>query len=244
MPVRAATHHQLPCHQPIPVSGAPIQADGRYRLLTSGIQIRLTKPFRRIVTRRKPICRHPKSGLPKTSANHKSDIGSLQCPETVSAAAPNSIVWRRQGGSNRNCDSGKSDADGFRQGVPVAWNPCRKENGRNTMGPRRLFTSKAAGPVLSGLRFKIVPQGNAMASSAIMERSARYRAGLAAGGTAMAPRPRPADAIETGIRQDSRRRGFSLALRLSAAGRKRNNAQQNAYRCLPPGGNQGCRRSR
>ena len=62
--------------------------DRRYRLLTSGIQIRLTKPFRRIVTLRKPICRHQKSGLPKTSANHKSDIGSLQCPETLSAAAP------------------------------------------------------------------------------------------------------------------------------------------------------------
>ena len=156
-----------------------------------------------------------------------------------------SIVWRRQGGSNHISRWGLSDADGFRQGVLVARNPCRKKNGRRTMDPRRLVTSKSAGPVFPGFNSRWFRKGNAMASGTNMERSARYRACSAAGGTAMMPDLRRADAIGSGTPPGSRRRGVSPALRLArGAGGKPDNAQQNAYRCLPPGGNTGCRRSR
>jgi hypothetical protein len=40
-------------------------------------------------------------------------------------------------------DGGKKDGPyGFRQGAPVAWSPCRKQYGRMTKDPRRLFASK------------------------------------------------------------------------------------------------------
>jgi hypothetical protein len=47
-----------------------------------------------------------------------------------------------------------SDADGFRQVVLVAQNPCRKENGRRTMDPRRLFNEQSSWSGFSGLQFK------------------------------------------------------------------------------------------
>ena len=130
--------------------------------------------------------------------------------------------------------------------IPVARNPSREENGRNSQisAPAQYEQSSWSG--LSGLWFKMVPQGYTMASGAIMERSADNRATMAAGGTAMALRQWPADAIVSGTTHSpgSWRRGTSLALRLAAAGGKRNNAQQNADRRLPPGGNTGCRSPR
>ncbi|CDX17307.1 hypothetical protein MPL3356_230138 [Mesorhizobium plurifarium] len=129
-------------------------------------------------------------------------------------------------------------------GVP-SWrgNRLREENGR--VCPRRLFVSKQAGPAQPGLWFKRfcwVP----MASSAIMERSASNRAIMAAGGTAIALKRRLADIQLSGMHgnTDAQRRALPRQLRLSAAGRKQNNAQQDADRRLPPGGNTRCRRSR
>ena len=237
----------LPCHRSYPVCSAPPTAHWQYRPLTSGIRIRLTKPFRSLIPRGKTALGAPllKSGLPKTSANHKSDGGSLQCQEPVSAAASkySKATTRRLQSDSR--DSGRHDADGFRQGVLVALNPCREENGRKTMDPRRLVTSKSAGPVMPGFNLKWFREGYAMISGENMERSARYRADLAAGGTAMTLERRRADTIGSGTPPGSRRRGNSLALQLArAAGGKTTNAQQDAYRCLPPGGNKGCRRTR
>jgi hypothetical protein len=93
---------------------------------------------------------------------------------------------------------------------------------------------------------QMVPQGYAMASGAIMERSAGYRAGSAAGGTAMASRQRPADVNMSGMRRftDLGRLVSPPPAPLAASGGKRNNAQQDANRRLPPGGNTGCRCSR
>ncbi|WP_292274642.1 hypothetical protein, partial [Mesorhizobium sp.] len=74
--------------------------------------------------------------------------------------------------------------------LPWRGNRLRDENGRDL--PRRLCASKQAGPAKPGLWFKRfcwVP----MASSAIMERSASNRAIVAAGGTAIALKLRPAD---------------------------------------------------
>ncbi|WP_210213515.1 hypothetical protein, partial [Mesorhizobium sp. M4A.F.Ca.ET.090.04.2.1] len=70
-----------------------------------------------------------------------------------------------------------------------------------------------------------------MASSAIMERSAANRAIVAAGGTAMALKRRPADVQLSGIHVPGpKQRALPRKLRLAAAGRKRNNAQQDADR--------------
>ena len=52
------------------------------------------------------------------------------------------------------CDGGNVGPCGFRRGAPVARSPRRKQYGRNTKDPRRLFASKSAGPVRTGLRFK------------------------------------------------------------------------------------------
>ena len=75
-------------------------------------------------------------------------------PGFLSAAAPkvqSSDVRRLQ---SQPAMVAKSGPCGFRQGAPVARSPCRKQYGRNTKDPRRLFASKSAGPVRSGLRFK------------------------------------------------------------------------------------------
>jgi len=102
---------------------------------------------------RKRICRRHKSGLPKTSSNHKSDTGPPQCPDP-SAATPKGFSRRRKADPIATCDGGKVGPCGFRQGAPVARSPCRKQYGRKTKDPRRLFASKSAGPACSGLRFK------------------------------------------------------------------------------------------
>jgi hypothetical protein len=119
----------------------------------------------------------------------------------------------------------------------------------NTAGRRRFRAGSSRANQLVRQAPGLGSKGSARQgmASAIMERSARHRAGSAAGGTAMALRqadnqPR-ADAI-SGIPSGARRRSFSLPLRSAAAGGKRYNAQQNAYRRLPPGGNAGCRSSR
>lgn len=119
----------------------------------------------------------------------------------------------------------------------------------NTAGKRRIRAGSSRANQLVRQDPGLGSKGSARQgmASVIMERSARHRAGSAAGGTAIALRqvhvqPR-ADAI-SGIPSGARRRNFSPSLRSAAAGGKRYNAQQDAYRCLPPGGNQGCRRTR
>ena len=147
-------------------------------------------------------------------------------------------------GFNRTCDKAEGDRDGFRRGVCGNVNPDVEENGRNDNSAPALY-EQTAGPVFRAL-VQMVPQGYAMASGAIMERSAGYRAGSAAGGTAMASRQRPADANMSGMQRltGSERRISPLPGSLAASGGKRNNAQQDANRRLPPGGNTGRRCSR
>ncbi|CDX38429.1 hypothetical protein MPLA_230007 [Mesorhizobium sp. ORS 3359] len=178
--------------------------------------------------------------MPSIPPNHKSDIGSLQSwnrsPQQFPAKGrmqrrllyPSRLMWSRR--FSQACSRGGGIA-------------CvRKTAG---FAPRRLFVSKQAGPAEPGLWFKRfcwVP----MASSAIMERSASNRAIVAAGGTAIALKRRLADNQLSGMHTDTgaQRRALPRQLRPSAAGRKQDNAQQDADRRLPPGGNTRCRRSR
>ncbi|CCV13462.1 hypothetical protein MESS4_560072 [Mesorhizobium sp. STM 4661] len=118
----------------------------------------------------------------------------------------------------------------------------REENGRDCSAPALYEQTSWSG--FSGLWFKKDPLVT-MASSAIMERSAANRAIVAAGGTAMALKRRPADVQMSGTHAHPQRRASPRKLQaMTAAGGKRNNAQQNADRRLPPGGNTCCRRSR
>ena len=182
--------------------------------------------------------------MPKTSSNHKSDTGSPQCPDPLGRCSQR-LIKRHETAPIATCDGGKVGPCGFRRGAPVARGPCRKQIRPEDEGSVPALREQISWSGLPGLGSKgSARQGMA---SAIMERSARHRAGSAAGGTAMTLRhahcqPR-ADAI-SGIPTGARRRSFSPALRSAAAGGKRYNAQQNACRRLPPGGNQGCRRSR
>ena len=166
-------------------------------------------------------------------------------PGPPPAAAPKGLVRRQEKAPIATCDGGKVGPYGFRQGAPVARSPCRKQIRPEDEGSAPALREQISWSGHPGLGSKgSARQGMA---SAIMERSARHRAGSAAGGTAMTlghahVQPR-ADAI-SGIPTGERRRSFSPALRSAAAGGKRYNAQQNACRRLPPGGNQGCRRSR
>ena len=143
---------------------------------------------------------------------------------------------------SRPSDNGKDDPWNFVRALRWHGALDAKQYGRKTKDPRRLFASKQAGPAAPGLGSKGSAR-EAMASSALMERSAIHRAYLAAGGTAMGRNEAPADTF-SGIPLRIRPGLFSLSLRSMAAGGKRHNAQQDAHRHLPPGGNAGCRRTR
>jgi len=134
-------------------------------------------------------------------------------------------------------------ATNFAGASPWRGKRLREENGRDCPAPALYEQTSWSG--FPGLWFKKVLLVT-MASSAIMERSAANRAIMAAGGTAMALRQRPADIQLPGthVHPHSQRRALPRKLRLTAAGGKRNNAQQDADRRLPPGGNTCCRRSR
>lgn len=130
----------------------------------------------------------------------------------------------------------------FAGASPWRGNRLREENGRDCSAPALYEQTSWSG--FSGLWFKKDPLVT-MASSAIMERSAANRAIVAAGGTVMALKRRPADVQMSGTHVHPQRRALPRKLQsMTAAGGKRNNAQQNADRRLPPGGNTCCRRSR
>jgi hypothetical protein len=125
---------------------------------------------------------------------------------------------------------------------PWRGNRLREENGRVCPAPA-LYEQTSWSGFYRALVQKVLLV--TMASSAIMERSASNRAIMAAGGTAMALKRRPADIQTSGTHTpDTQQQALPRKLRLTAAGGKRNNAQQNADRRLPPGGNTRCRRSR
>jgi hypothetical protein len=173
--------------------------------------------------------------------NHKSDIGSPQCSEARRLCFPQ--LRRRQALQSQPCDTAQGDRDGFRRGSRQR--EPRRRGKRPEPNSAPALYEQIAGPVFRAL-VQMVPHGYAMALGEIMERSAGYRAGSAAGGTAMASRQRPADADMSGMQRltGSERRILPPPGCLAASGGKRNNAQQDANRRLPPGGNTGRRRSR
>ena len=125
---------------------------------------------------------------------------------------------------------------------PWRGNRLRKENGRVCSRAGSVRANKLVRSFRALVQKVLLVT---MASSAIMERSASNRAIMAAGGTAMALKRRPADIQTSGTHTpDMQQRALPRKLRLMAAGGKRNNAQQNADRRLPPGGNTRCRRPR
>lgn len=187
------------------------------------------------------FCRHRKSGLPSNPPNHKSDGGSLQSWNRPSPQLP--ATGEMNDGSFRvRRKRQQVIATNFAGVSPWRGKRLREENGRDCPAPALYEQTSWSG--FPGLWFKkglLVT----MASSAIMERSAANRAIMAAGGTAMALRLRPADIQLPGTHVHPQRRALPRKLRpMTAAGGKRNNAQQNADRRLPPGGNTRCRRSR
>jgi hypothetical protein len=188
------------------------------------------------------FCRHRKSGLPSNPPNHKSDGGSLQSWNRPSPQLP--ATGEMNDGSFRvRRKRQQVIATNFAGVSPWRGKRLREENGRDCPAPALYEQTSWSG--FPGLWFKKVLLVT-MASSAIMERSASNRAIMAAGGTAMALRQRPADIQLPGthVHPHSQRRALPRKLRLTAAGGKRNNAQQDADRRLPPGGNTRCRRSR
>jgi len=126
---------------------------------------------------------------------------------------------------------------------PWRGNRLREENGRVCSRAGSVWANKLVRFVRALVQKVLLVT---MASSAIMERSASNRAIMAAGGTAMALSRRPADVQLSGTHNlpATQRRALPRKLQLAAAGGKRNNAQQDADRRLPPGGNTRCRRSR
>lgn len=151
-----------------------------------------------------------------------------------------------QGGSNRKpAMVAKLVPVDFVRALPWRGAPAAS----NTAGKRRIRAGSSRANQLVRHAPGLGSKGSARLgmASVIMERSARHRAGSAAGGTAIALRhtqDKPkADAI-SGIPSGARRRSFSLPLRSAAAVGKRHNAQQDAYRRLPPGGDAGRRRTR
>lgn len=187
------------------------------------------------------FCRHRKSGLPSTPPNHKSDSGSLQSWNRPPPQLP------ATGSDERRLLSLHAKrlqviATNFAGVRPWRGNRLREENGRVCSRAGSVRANKLVRFPGFGSKVLLVT----MASSAIMERSASNRANMAAGGTAMTRRQRPADVQLSGthIHPDTQQRALPRQLRLTAAGGKRNNAQQNADRRLPPGGNTSCRRTR
>jgi len=91
---------------------------------------------------------------------------------------------------------------------------------------------------------EMVPQGHAMASRAPWAISGNYRASTAAVGFVGAQARRDAGRKLSGRFMIVTSAGGVAAPRATAAGEKNHNAQQNAYRRLPPGGNARCRHTR
>ncbi|WP_210212424.1 hypothetical protein, partial [Mesorhizobium sp. M8A.F.Ca.ET.021.01.1.1] len=123
-------------------------------------------------------------------------------------------------------------ATNFAGVLPWRGNRLREENGRVVPAPALYEQTSWSGFRALVQKVLLVT----MASSAIMETSASNRANMAAGGTAMTRRHRPADVQLSGTHShpDTQQRALPRQLRLTAAGGKRNNAQQNADRRLPP----------
>ena len=237
------THHSFPASDSA-ASGRPSGRTGIgcIRLLTSGIQIRLTKPFAHAAVAEADFAGGRFRGCLKLRQIIKAALDHRNARIPLRRCSQGTVK-RCEAAPIATCDGGKGGPCGFRQGAPVARSPCRKQYGRNTKDPRRLFASKSAGPVRTGLRFKRfrkVSDGFQRNHGKVRKTPRRFGCGRHRHGATPA---RLADAI-SGIPSGARRRSFSPALRSAAAGGKRYNAQQNAYRRLPPGGNAGCRRSR
>ena len=187
------------------------------------------------------FCRHRKSGLPSTPPNHKSDGGSLQSWNRPPPQLPATGSDERRLLS-LHAKRPQVIATNFAGVRPWRGNRLREENGRVRPVPA-LYEQTSWSGFFRALVQKVLLV--TMASSAIMERSASNRAIMAAGGTAMALKRRPADVKISGTHTpDTQQQALPRKLRLTAAGGKRNNAQQNADRRLPPGGNTSCRRTR
>ena len=130
LPVGRTTHYSFPASDSCCL-GASILVDWiGDTLLTTGIQIRLTKPFALYPCVSRFSRRH-KSGLPNTSPNHKSSAGSPQCSDSSPPLLPRSSQAMRVA-PIATCDGGKGGPYGFRQGALVARSPCRKQYGRKT----------------------------------------------------------------------------------------------------------------
>ena len=100
---------------------------------------------------RKRICRQHKSGLPKTSPNHKSSAGSPQCSEPVSdpprhlsglANTPVPVAEMRSAAVPRRISSRR---------FPALGSPEREEKRPGSAHPRRARQEQRAGPALPGL---------------------------------------------------------------------------------------------
>jgi hypothetical protein len=125
--------------------------------------------------------------------------------------------------------------------LPWRGNHLREENGRAVPAPALYEQTSWSGFRALVQKVLLVTK----ASSAIMERSASNRAIVAAGGTDMALKRPPADVQISGTHiADTQRQALPRRLRLMAAARKLDNAQQNADRRLPPGGNTRSRHTR
>ena len=196
--------------------------------LTIGIQRRLTKPFQRRFRGPTAFCRRRNRGC------HPS-CQIIQATWITAILEPSSRrLQRRRRTTGRKAAVIASIFAGVR---PWRGNRLRR---RKRPGPcpapaphGATSWSGSSGPWFRKVRLVT------MASGATMQRSAFNRAGSAAGGTGMAPSPRRADTQSsgTGTTPCARRRVFPSASRLPVAGRKHDNAQQNADRRLPPGGN-------
>jgi len=127
----------------------------------------------------------------------------------------------------------------FRGGLGVG-------NAAGICGPAPVREERNSWPALRVEGWRMVPQGHAMPQRELLARTGSTRAMMAASGPVGAAGGAPAD------RRLSGRQGCKLSARgprwsasaLPAAGETKNNAEQNAYRRLPPGGNAGRRRPR
>ncbi len=220
-----------------------------------GIQIRLTKPLPAVAAAETYLPAAQIGAALNSRQIHKKAIpGSPQCP-TPPPLLPKAKSRRRKaahGSAIATCDGGKKAR--WSLWISSGRSLWRGASDASNTAGRRLDLAPALREQIQLVRQ--APGLGSKGSASAKEWQAQSWKGpkdtapapRLRGGTAMALRQADnqpsADAQFPASHQARRRRSFSSRYGRRLPEGKKYNAQQNANRCLPPGGNTGCRRSR